>query len=72
MIFAATSGFFDNIEMKHVLAFENQMLAHFEMKHKDLLAEINNGKKMSDDLQRRLKASIEEFAKRFDPNASQS
>lgn len=71
-IFAATSGYFDNVEVRHVAAFESQLQQFFEVNHRDLLDEIGNGKKMSNELQAKVKAGIEAFAKRFDPNASKS
>jgi len=68
-IFAAINGYFDNVEVRHVGAFERGMQKHFDLNHKAALDEVGNGKKMSNDLQAKLKAGIEEFAKRFDPNA---
>jgi F-type H+/Na+-transporting ATPase subunit alpha len=70
VIFAATSGFMDQVEVKNLGSYERQMLKHFEMNHADLLQEIGNGKKMSNDLQAKVKVGLETFGKRFDPNAS--
>jgi F-type H+-transporting ATPase subunit alpha len=69
VIFAAINGIMDDVEIRHVLSFERQMLKHFEVNHKAALDEIGNGKKMSNELQAKLKAGLEEFKKRFDPNA---
>ena len=60
----------DDIEVKNLGAYEAQLLRHFESNHAELLAEIGNGKKMSNDLQVKVKAGLEAFGKRFDPNAS--
>jgi F-type H+-transporting ATPase subunit alpha len=69
IIFAATGGYMDGIEVRNVGKFETQMLDYFEKNHRAELDEIGNGKKMSNDLQAKLKAGLETFAKRFDPNA---
>ena len=69
VIYAATSGHMDNVEVKHLAQYEQQMLKHFDMNHSELLEEIGNGKKMSNDLQAKVKAGLETFGKRFDPNA---
>jgi F-type H+-transporting ATPase subunit alpha len=72
VIFAATSGFMDTVEVRLVAEYEKQLLAYFDLKHRDLLDEIANGKKMSNELQAKVKAAMEEFSKRFDPNAGKS
>jgi len=69
VIFAATNGFMDSVEVRHVAKFEAQMLAYFESNHRAELDEIGNGKKLSNELQGKLKAGLETFSKRFDPNA---
>jgi F-type H+-transporting ATPase subunit alpha len=69
VIYAATSGYMDNVEVRHVLSFERQMLQYFDLNHKAELAEVANGKKMSNELQAKIKAGLEAFSKRFDPNA---
>jgi len=69
VIFAATGGYMDEVEVRSVGKFETQMLEYFESNHRAELDEIGNGKKMSNDLQAKLKAGLETFAKRFDPNA---
>ena len=70
VIFAATSGFMDAIEVKDVGPYERQMLKYFNSNHSDLLDEIGNGKKMSNELLAKVKAGLEAFSKRFDSNAS--
>jgi F-type H+-transporting ATPase subunit alpha len=69
VIFAATSGFMDEVDVRHVGKFETQMLEYFERNHRAELDEIANGKKMSNELQAKIKSGIEVFAKRFDANA---
>ena len=72
MIYAATSGALDSIEVRDLSAYEQQMLQYFDVNHRELLDEVANGKKMSNELQAKIKAGLETFAKRFDPNASKS
>jgi len=69
VIFAATSGAMDEIDVRNVGKFEAQMLEFFERNHRAELDEIGNGKKMSNELQAKIKAGLEAFAKRFDANA---
>ena len=71
-IFAAINGYLDNIEVRHVGTFERQMLNYFEATHKKFLVEIASGKKMSNELQAEIKKALDDFAKRFEPNASKS
>ncbi|KAB8038868.1 F0F1 ATP synthase subunit alpha [Silvanigrella paludirubra] len=71
-IFSAINGYLDNIEVRFVGAFERQMLNYFEATHKKILDEIATGKKMSNELQAEIKKALDDFAKRFEPNASKS
>jgi len=71
-IFSAINGYLDNIEVRYVGAFERQMLNYFDATHKKILDEIATGKKMSNELQAEIKKALDDFAKRFEPNASKS
>lgn len=71
-IFAAINGYLDNIEVRFVSTYERQMLNYFEATHKNILDEIATGKKMSNELQAEIKKALDDFAKRFEPNASKS
>jgi F-type H+-transporting ATPase subunit alpha len=71
-IFSAINGYLDNIEVRYVEPFERQMLNYFESSHKKILNEIASGKKMSNELQADIKKALDDFAKRFEPNASKS
>ncbi len=71
-IFSAINGYLDNIEVRYVGAFERQMFNYFEATHKNVLVEIASGKKMSNELQAEIKKALDDFAKRFEPNASKS
>jgi len=65
VIFSGIHGFLDSIEVSEVQKYEAQMIAHFDSNHKDLLAEIATGKKMSSDFQDKLKAALSDFEKGF-------
>lgn len=69
-IFAGTQGFLDEIAVNSVGNFERQMIEYFKAHHKDLLTEIGNGKKMSSELQTKIKEALTKFAERYDPHAS--
>ena len=72
IIFAATNGFLDQVDVAQLRRFELQLYDYFDAHHSDLLAEIGNGKKMSPELTGKLSGVLQEFAKRFDPHASKS
>lgn len=72
VIFAGINGFLDSIPVQSIAAYERQLLNYMESSHKKILNEIATGKKMTAEFQAELKKSLEEFAKRFDPNASKS
>jgi F-type H+-transporting ATPase subunit alpha len=71
-IFAAINGYLDAIEVKYVGVYEHQMFNYFEAMQQNLLTELGTGKKMTPEFQSTLKAALDEFAKRFDPHASES
>lgn len=71
-IFSAINGYLDNIEVRHVGLYEREMLTYFYANHKNIVNEVATGKKMSNDLQAEIKKALDDFAKRFDPNASKS
>jgi F-type H+-transporting ATPase subunit alpha len=72
VIFAGTNGYLDNIEVSNVGAYERQMLNFFESNHKKIIEQVATGKKLSNELQAEIKKALDDFAKRFEPNASKS
>lgn len=72
VIFAGTNGYLDNIEVANVGTYERQMLNFFETTHKKIIEQVATGKKLSNELQAEIKKALDEFAKRFEPNASKS
>lgn len=72
VIFAGTNGYLDNIEVSNVGSYERQMLNFFESNHKRIIEQVATGKKLSNELQAEIKKALDDFAKRFEPNASKS
>ena len=65
IIYAASQGYLDDIELESVKEFEVGLLEHFESKHPKCLKEINSSGDISDDLGKKMNKAIEEFKKSF-------
>ena len=61
IIYAASQGYLDDIELESVKEFEVGLLEHFESKHSECLKEINSSGDISDDLGEKMNKAIEEF-----------
>lgn len=72
IIFAGINGFLDNVELNNIQNHEKQMLMFFDSHYQPLLAEIATGKKMSNELQEKLKAALKDFEKRVESHARES
>jgi F-type H+-transporting ATPase subunit alpha len=68
IIYAATKGYLDSIEVSQVLDFEKGLADHLNAKYAPVLAKIEQRAKLAD-VESDLKKAIEEFAKGFKPNA---
>ncbi|MCW5731842.1 MAG: F0F1 ATP synthase subunit alpha, partial [Alphaproteobacteria bacterium] len=64
-IFAGVRGYLDRIPVGAVTRFEQQFLAEMRAKHADILEAIRTEGQLSDDLQNRIKAVLDAFAKTF-------
>ena len=64
-IYAGVNGYLDDIELKDVTRFEEQLLNSVRSQHADLLKAIRDEKKLSDESNAGLKAACESFAKTF-------
>jgi F-type H+-transporting ATPase subunit alpha len=60
-LFAVNKGYFDNVEIKKVLAFESALFASLKSKNKELLEAIETSKDLSSDNEKALVAAIEAF-----------
>jgi len=65
IIFAGTRGFVDSIAVSALHKFETELLSFLAGKHAALLKEIREQKKISDELEGKLKAALEEFKANF-------
>ena len=67
ILFAGAFGYLDEWPVEAVSVYEKQMLEFMESKHSDLLGEIKDKKDISDDLEEKLKAALDEFKSVFQP-----
>jgi F-type H+-transporting ATPase subunit alpha len=65
VIYAGTRGYLDKLAVSDVKRFEQDLLTHLNGPKKDVLAAIRKEKTLTDDIEAKLKAAIEEFAKSF-------
>ncbi len=61
-LYSGTRGYLDNVPVERVSEYETQMLAFVERKYPEILAEIKEKKVISDELDGKMKAALEEFA----------
>ena len=65
VIYAGTRGYLDGISVKQVGTYEKELLAHLHSEHSSILSDIATDKKLSDELEGRLKSALENFTKNF-------
>ncbi|MEZ5774548.1 MAG: hypothetical protein R3D33_07560 [Hyphomicrobiaceae bacterium] len=65
VIFAGTRGYLDAIPVSAVNRFEDELLRTLRDKHKDILDELRSKKELTADLEKRLVAALDGFAKGF-------
>ncbi|HXY69091.1 MAG TPA: F0F1 ATP synthase subunit alpha, partial [Gemmatimonadales bacterium] len=61
IIFAATNGYLDDVEVPAIKAWETAFHAYMAASHADVATEIRTKKVLSDDLTGRLRKAIEAF-----------
>ena len=61
IIFAVTNGYADDYPVSAVRKYEREMSSFFESKHPEYLAEIKEKKVVSDELEGKLEAALEEL-----------
>ncbi|MCH9770149.1 MAG: F0F1 ATP synthase subunit alpha [Gammaproteobacteria bacterium] len=59
----ANEGFLDDIEVKKIADFERSLISYLHDQHQELLTEIDNNPKYSDEIEQRIKTMIAEFKK---------
>jgi F-type H+/Na+-transporting ATPase subunit alpha len=67
IIFAATHGYADAYDLRSLMDYERQLLAHLEAKYPETLAEITEKKVISAELEGKLKQILEDFKGTFTP-----
>jgi F-type H+-transporting ATPase subunit alpha len=66
VIFAGTKGYLDKMPVGDVARFESGLLKHLRGKHKAVLDDITrNDRKVSGDLEKSIRAALDDFAKDF-------
>jgi F-type H+-transporting ATPase subunit alpha len=66
VIFAGTKGYLDQMPVSDVARFEARLLTPPRGKHKAVLDDITqNDRKVSGDLEKSIRAAIDDFAKDF-------
>jgi len=60
-LFAVNKGYFDDVEVKKVLAFESALHSFLKSKNKELMGAIQDSKDLSADNEKALAAAIENF-----------
>src|SRR6186713_3351706 len=64
-LFAVNKGYFDDLDVKRVLAFESGLHGWLKDKHAALLTKLENDRAMDKDAEAQLTAAIEAFKKTF-------
>ena len=60
-LFAANEGYFDDVEIKKVMAFEKALHKYARTNHNDLLEKINNSPDYNDEIRKSMKALMDDF-----------
>ncbi|WP_259781099.1 F0F1 ATP synthase subunit alpha [Aestuariispira ectoiniformans] len=64
-IYAGTKGYLDSLELKDVRRFEEKLLEHARAENKDLLDELNATGAWNDEIEGKVKALLDGFARTF-------
>jgi F-type H+-transporting ATPase subunit alpha len=65
IIYAATKGFLDNVELEQVRRYEEDLHRFLETRHPDVLSGIAEKKILDDDLKAKIEAALKEFSQQF-------
>jgi F-type H+/Na+-transporting ATPase subunit alpha len=69
-IYAGTRGYLDDVPVKHVLAFERALHAFFHGEHAEVIDELEETGALSDELEEKVRAALDEFKKRWTPESA--
>jgi F-type H+-transporting ATPase subunit alpha len=62
VIYAATNGYADDIELTDMMAWETELIRYFENSHPDLISAILTQEEITDKLEEQLKAALDSFS----------
>jgi F-type H+-transporting ATPase subunit alpha len=62
-LYAANNGYFDDVEVSRVLAFESALHQFLQQKHSDLMNKIESSKDLDGESEKTLAAAVAEFKK---------
>jgi F-type H+-transporting ATPase subunit alpha len=65
IIFAATKGYLDSIDIEHVRRYEEELYRFLERNHPQILAQIAEKKILDDQLRGAIEAALEQFGRQF-------
>jgi F-type H+-transporting ATPase subunit alpha len=68
IIYAGTKGYLNDVAVKDVVRFENELHAFIEQKYSNILDAIKSSQKIDDNTEAQLKAALEEFKTVFNAN----
>ncbi|MEM0986776.1 MAG: F0F1 ATP synthase subunit alpha [Pseudomonadota bacterium] len=65
VIYAGTRGYLDEIELKDVVRYEDELLTHIRGQKQELLRKIRDEKALTDDVETGIKDTLDAFTKAF-------
>ncbi len=65
IVYAGMNGYTDDVAVKSIAAYEEQLMSFVEIKYPALVKTIEDKKKLDDDLTNEIKKALEEFGKQF-------
>jgi len=65
IIFAATKGYLDSIDVEHVRRYEEELYRFLERSHPEILTQIAEKKILDDQLRAAVEAALEQFGRQF-------
>ena len=64
-IYTAVKGYLDDVDVAHVVGFEQQDLNFLHSSHPEIGADIVDKKKLTDENEAKLREALDEFKKRY-------
>ena len=69
IIFAATKGYLDSIEVENIKRFEKEYVEYLEVKHPELLPKLAERKEIDEEVEKEIVSALESFLKGFKQEA---